>query len=672
MSVDIDVNLEIDKSDIGKIKGQLESLDDADIDFDLNDILDGSFDEIELDLDKNHLKKQISGAFDDIEADFDLPAMGDIGQADSPPDTVQRGQLARVIQQLNAIKRILKAQTANINPEDLAIKGFGDRDNIELDDGEGRLLTSAGQYKQPTFNTLADMADDGYGLDPIPLRDKFSNAEYEDVPRLPEPTPSTLEGVLFDMHPADDATNSRINIPRIPTPDVSSGAVFNAHDKDIAIPEIGGTVRKFAGLNRQSKRLSGHINKVDGALGVVGRTMNKLRPTIGQIYSIVALLIPVLIGFAGAAGAVAIALGGLATAGLAIGVLGALGGEADTLSGSLNDLEEQMQNFKQGLFQAIQPAADTLAPLFEMFLNTIVNQASRLNDELAGFAQFGNLFQRGIVGSVDLVERLFQEINNLAPILSGLGVSIGKLIKTKLPGFFRAAVIEAQQNKDVLSDTLNVFWDLLRVVYQVSIFILNLISALRPLEYVFSTIADLLGNRIIRSLLVFLAAVGAIIGTVVIMSKILGTLIGVMFALNGQLILQGSLLGALKATWAGTWIASAIKGISGLITMVMSLNGALGVAATLATVLASALTLGAAGAIAIGAGSKIMDIATGNSVDAQPTSTGAATGRKPGSNDVTMNFYGDMENQSRQKMVDAVNEVNGQRDLSKGRFSEGM
>jgi hypothetical protein len=304
-------------------------------------------------------------------------------------------------------------------------------------------------------------------------------------------------------------------------------------------------------------------------------------------------------------------------------------------------------------------------------MDIIVQQVARLNDELAAFGQFGAIFQRGLRGAGAVVEGLFAQINNLAPILTQLGDRVGSFIKNNLPGFLRKATIEASEHQDILSNVLHVFWDVLRVVYQLSIFILTLISALRPFGSVISWIADVLDNRFIQSILIIISAGAAMIATIVIISKVLASLIAVIFALNGQLALQGSLLGAIQAMWGGSWIASAIKGIQGLITQVMALNGVLGVAASLATALAAALTLGVAGAIAIGTVKKLQSTlnpevpSTRGGGSSGPSAFGSS---RSGGDEVTMNFYGDMDNQSRQRIVDVTKEQQSSQDLQQGRF----
>jgi len=148
MTVNIDVELN-DLDGLAKVKGQIESLDeDLDLDFDLEKILDGEFGDIEIDIDKKHLKSQISDVFDNVDgANFNLRS----GSSDGSGSNLRAGR-----------RRALGEREISLDISDLSNKILKTRQEIERIKVRRMLGQGSGQSDQ--------------GIDVDVLRNNIRNA----------------------------------------------------------------------------------------------------------------------------------------------------------------------------------------------------------------------------------------------------------------------------------------------------------------------------------------------------------------------------------------------------------------------------------------------------------------------------------------------------------------
>lgn len=573
MGIDIDVNLnKIGSDDIAKIKAQLQGLgDDVDIDFDIDDIINGDLDDV-FDGD---LEKKMNVAMD---------SNSQSQEAANFFDRSSMSQSGKIIQELQRIRRTIASKGVLRSGGGGGDGGDGDSKGIfELLDDDANRKTA-----------FTDFLDDFAG-----------NSNFRSP--LPDLTKS----------PPSGGVGSRGDGPGIDAP-------------------------------------------------FIGK-LSRLKPTFGKLYAIAAVLLPIIAGLAVQAGAVATALGGIAVAGGAL-ALGILGGQAETLAGSMATAEERIKGFKQELFQAIQPAADLFAPLVSGMMDRVIKNVRGVTDEIASLGSYSGFFNFAIDQFGSLAEEVLQVVNDLQPAIESIARPLVKGFTDKLPTFLRNVIKEGANVAPTLGKIGAMLWEVGRVVYFVLKAIVNFIGILSVLTPVIRTIANILGNKWIQSLLIVVAAIASLVGLLYAFTVVGGIVVGVFSTLNGMMAMHGGLLAAVKAMWGGSWIMAAISRVGGLISIVMGLNGALGVTAKLLTAIVGLATLGAGLAVVAGAIGAVGDALT-PSVQTPKTSPMDATSNRGGGNEVNMNFYGDMNNQQEAKMEDIADDMRVRDSLSKGKFS---
>jgi hypothetical protein len=681
MAVNIDVNLDLDSGDIAAIRTELEALTSG-LDFDeldVDDIISGDLDDV---LDADNIEESLEGM--EVQA-----------QAEGRQSRVVASLLARINSELQDIHRAIKTRgldeggtlsTASfrdfqnwvsesdsdsdsdaeansrgfdpleIDTSALGSMDFGDGGDFDFDKFTDSLPM---EYNQRPASRIIDTQKK---IDPFAFIDRdrsdfgsssisgFSSNIIDPRDKIDRDTAGIDAATRLNVD-LDRDLNNELDIPdrlkRFRDRDVDQDKFRLGQDLDLP---GGDGRRRIRRLNKSVAAMS-MFGEVTSS---VGRVLNRVRPRIGQIYNAIAALIPVLIGLAGSLAATGVAIGSALAVGGLIGILGAFGSEATTLQGTMDDLEDQMQSFKRSLFQAIQPAADTFGGAFDKALDIVLAKTRTLNDEFINLQRFEGLFLDGIRGTGNLLENLLQTTNRLSPQIQQLTRRYGGIIASGLPGFLAAATQEAFEHQNAVIDVLEVFWSFARVIYNASVVLLEFISAFSFLGGILSFVADLLNDRFVRALLI-------ILGTLATLTTLL---LGVGFAvasLNALLLANGGIVSALGATWLGGFVTKAIGGITTLIGWVASLNSWL--TATLA--LLSAITLG--GVLLAGG------IAAAGALSAKPaTSMPGGTGRSPATGSSTtnieQNFYGDMDEQSRQRMMDVAELQDWQSSNASGKF----
>jgi len=667
MGVDIDVHLKkIDSSDIKKIERQLESIgDDIDINFDLDKILDGDFDELELKLDEDNLKSQIQRAMHKVKADmeagvFEPFAGGGEGERGLSSPAVR--QRAKMISELQAVNRKLAGnnlgQNISITENLPGWKKSNKPSSINYDDSVADFDLSGSTIE----------LTDSEKLFPDGIFSEFETP-LEDMNFLRTPRGMKFDGKrLSEMLGAGGGpapgvprrVQDLMDQPEGGLERASRSALVSASRNNGSIPDIDSNKVRF---KRAKKQLQ--------ALDVVGdklvSTFKRLQPSFRKVYAITATLLPAIAGLAVQLGAVATSFLALGAVGATIGLLGMLGGEANTLEGSMKQAEDRMESFKESLFQAIQPIADLFGPIVDRFLGAVVNKVRGLTDELAALRGYSGIFFEGLDAGAALLEGLLQSMVNLRPVIEQVVSQFSGLTAGGFVQFFRNVIIEGAKSSDTLAKIAGMLFQVGRLVYFALKAVVRFVGVLSTFTPIIRLVADILGNRWVQALLIIIASIASLVGIIIAASKAMTLMIGAILALNGQLVLQGGLLSYLSSLWAGSWISSAIAGIYGMVQAAWALNGALGVAAKLATVLMGVLTLGAGLAIAAGAIGTLQDTL---SPDVPSTGGGGIAAGSGGEtyNDVTMNFQGDMDSTSRQRMVDVTEGVMYEDDLSSGQF----
>jgi hypothetical protein len=320
--------------------------------------------------------------------------------------------------------------------------------------------------------------------------------------------------------------------------------------------------------------------KVARGFNVMGRKLKDIIPSMGQYMQLLAAAIPVLITFAVEALGVAAALGAIGVAGAGIMGLGLMG-DADNLAEGMSNAKSELQDFKEEMFDALQPAMQTFSPIQERMMDAIPGGMGGIVEEMQGLAQFeGTLMALGGMAAGG-IERFFAIINNNADAISQLSKRFGSLIGTALLDFFEFLIQEAASSQDLLVNLGATLVELGKILFSVAKFVSKLVASLKPLFQFFSFIAGLLENSLLASILVITTAWAAF--TVVAYKALL--------AVNALAISMAKLGGS---GFVGTMIAGVKKltgMLYGLISAAWAANAAFGVLASLATL---GLAVGAA------------------------------------------------------------------------------
>ena len=716
MAVDIEVNLDVDIEDeLGYIKTQIEALEDR-VDLDLGDALDDididlNDEDFDLDLpenkevdvrvnqhggvhipgrrsvhvsvnvdddDINGLKRRIQEQFEDYEIDVSVDSQsfrGSLGQLGKELNKFEKDRELKI----GVDREYFRQQLATLGIDELnAGTSGGSRDSAILAELKGI------HREVKDFNRRLGDVDSGPSGG---LAEFFESSDADsDKMAVGEMLAGLHRSGAIDLDvggggDSDSSSSSSADATRISTKLAETrGFVQNlygghaakvmraARTGSTAAPDVsdgmeGVTGRAVGGdtANRQSKfkLLAQTFGKVSDAGGELFQKISKLRPTFARVYAIVATLLPSIIGLYAQFAALGTALAGVAAAGGAIAVLGALGGEADTLKGSVADLETQIKSFRQEFFQAIQPAADRYAPQFAMILDEIVNTASGLTDELIGLQVFEGVLLNLIQGGGAGLERLMAGFIGMGGALREVTNYVNGFIATALPDFLLGVAAEGVKSFDSIVRVTGALYQLMRAVYGVIKFVLNFLDTLSALSPFLKLLADVLLSKTAQQLMVILTTLAAGIGIVISFAWAVGVLNSALGYTGGIMAwLSGTVFGALYSS-----IASAISAIPALISSIMAMNSVLAQTAALTALATGGLaTIAGLTALGVGAANVVGDIGSG-------PSTGGSSGSMPRrQGDTTINVYGDPSEEDMQKMVDVSRGVSHRNNLGNGEF----
>jgi hypothetical protein len=320
--------------------------------------------------------------------------------------------------------------------------------------------------------------------------------------------------------------------------------------------------------------------KVARGFNVMGRKLKDVIPSMGQYMQLLAAAIPVLATFAVEALGVAAALGAVGVAGAGIMGLGMMG-DADNLAEGMGNAKSELKDFKEEMFDTLQPAMQTFSPIQARMMDAIPGGMGGIVEEMQGLAQFEDTLMALGGMAAGGIERFFAIINNNADAISQLSKRFGGLIGTALLDFFEFLIQEAAASQDLLVNLGSTLVEIGKILFGVAKFVSKLVATLKPLFQFFSFLAGLLENSLLSSILVITIAWAAF--TVVAYKALL--------AVNALAISMGKLGGS---GFVGTMIAGVRKltgMLYGLISAAWSANAAFGVLASLATL---GLAVGAA------------------------------------------------------------------------------
>jgi hypothetical protein len=451
--------------------------------------------------------------------------------------------------------------------------------------------------------------------------------------------------------------------------DMPAVTTQNALEERMRKRNAGPTARSLSGNGRFSAlRLPDSLpdsRKKQAPLKTFKNAIGKVQPTFAGIYAVLSALLPVIAGLAVQAVGLAAAFGALGGAAAALGGLGLLGGESDSLAGSVANAEEKLNSFKSDLFQIFEPVADAFADDSAAIMDAFLNSIGRVTDEARGLQQFTSIVTSLFPYMAEALEGSLAVVNKHSDAIGRLAEAAGQLIAGGLPKFLDALLNEGLSSVDQFSDVVKLLASMGYVALTVVDNLMNFLQMLSGIGRGLRAVGALLSNEAIQKLLIMAFTALSVIGVLSFLSSALtmvagtlGTLVVAFKAGSGwATIFSSTLLGTVVSA-----IATSIKAIGALTIQLLTLEGVLARIAGLMIVVTGGLALlGAAGAL-LSVGSGAIDAF--NSTGSPPDGRGGGLGGGGGDTNITVE--GDMDNQSLQSIRDITEEQNSKRSSQGG------
>ena len=707
MSVDIDVNLDVDiADDIASIKAQLETLDE-DIDLDVEkldldipddktvhvniethgqDKIAASDQKVHFLVDKSNVKSAIHNLRDKtIEKKVDLKAN----------ESVFTGSLGPIAKKLNSFEDehsfnldinslYFQAQLNKLGGQIRAWKkGLDDIElNIRSDiDGQSLQellgLEDAKKSNEVMIATLRGIREEIGKKQPrrITNSSDFGSVRKRDVGNQgKDDHPGAFAGLFSDDHKLnltdlvdeDRFREGGLNVPSINTQKLFQRMRAGPSTLDDGITGSGGIIEMFR--DKQRAGAKGRPNAADAILNRVKKVLGDARPTFGRIYAVLSALLPVIAGLGVQVLGLAAAFGALGVAAGAVGGLGLLGGESDTLAGSVANAEDKLNSFKSDLFQIFEPVADAFANDSAAMMDAFLDSIGRVTDEARGLQQFTSIVVGLFPYLATALEDSLSVINSYSEGIGRLANSTGQLLATEVPAFLDALLNEGLSSTDQFGDIVDLLFSVGFAAVVLVDNLMNFLEVLAPLKSAITAVAKVFNNSLVQQLLIVAFTIISVIAVISVFSTVIGAIVSALGTLAVAFATSGGMAAFLGSTIIGSVVSSigvAITQIYSLITVLMGMNTVLGITAALVTAITGGLALiGAAGAILTIGGSAADAI--GSAGNPQMGGSGSSLGGGSGGGDTYVNVEGDMDNQSLQSIRDITEEQSDKRSNQNG------
>lgn len=397
------------------------------------------------------------------------------------------------------------------------------------------------------------------------------------------------------------------------------------------------------------------------------RKLSTLKPSFREYRNLLATVLPMLAVLAAGALGAAAALGSLGVAAGSIVGLGLLG-DAETMTGAMNNMKDTVQDTKEALFETFQPTSQVFAPVAERILAQVPRELDGVARSMEGLVLFEDSISRFISNFASGLQTLINFVVANEAAIGNLANAAASVVGSAILGFFEKLIEFTYQNWNLLLNLAAVLIDFASILFNVSVLVARMVAALRPLVDVFAAIIDaLLNNGIIAGLISFVA-VTTVLGFYV------GKLVVALVAMNNALGLTRALLLFLGS-------GSVIAGVVSFFTTVKSYA----VAATIAlyemygaaVAASAALAATGIGALVVGggllaAGSVMNSIGGDGALGSRNFSPASAANSRtiPGSGgptvvnnnrDITINAGGQMSRPQENRMRDTALRVAAER-----------
>ncbi len=595
VSIDIDLDALGAKMEIANLRVMLESLGD-DVDFDLD--LDGELGDTLENL--SDTMEEISESFSENmdetitrleNLEFDDIDMVDRGGGDSGGDTGSdsgdESDNRRLSKLFNALDR---------STEEIRGRAGLDSDGSDSEDSRRTfsLLEQGWQIDNDRMERVRRMLSQGEAgslqqkLDSLYGDDFDFTIDRELTNKMREKGESGLYGQSEFGTTSLDRYKDERDVDGIDTPDID---------------------------NDSSRRKGGLLSSLSGFNKKLNKSFKKLIPSMSTWINMLGMAVPALAAMAVQAAGVAAAMGSIAVAGGAVIGLGLIG-HGDSMAESFRNAGKEVDELKQGLFNAFEPAADLFAPTQSEFFDFIPGEMDRVQQAMQGLLVFENDFFSLFRGLTKFVTEFFGVITKNSDAISYLTKRFSHLLGSSILDLFRGLLDTTKNNQEMLVQLGATLKVVAVAMYEVFLMVSKAIIWLSPLFILIAKGAKILNND-------FAAGILGAIGLFYILGNLLPAIYlgfqALGFALQRSTI---PAIGRLMAFTSG-WISQKLIDIGVNYAWAASIGAV--ATAVLALAAVSGIGMLISGAGLLGMGSMKSEIPTGGDYSPSGGSSGGGT-----------------------------------------------
>lgn len=394
------------------------------------------------------------------------------------------------------------------------------------------------------------------------------------------------------------------------------------------------------------------LESINRGWGKMGRHLRRLKPNMRKIWNLIALLIPIAIGFGTQLLGVAAALGAVAAAGASVMALG-LFGHGDTMAESMRNAKKELGDLKKAMFETFQPTMQLFAPIQSQFFDYMPGQMTKIAESMEGLTAYEGTFYTLFDGAVAGIAEFFNIITRTEGEVSQLANRFGTIAGSAILDFFEWLIVTAYENQQMLIELGMAIYHVLGAIYDISMVVSKLVAAFLPLFELLAIVADLLNSRFMLGIL------GAVAG-IMLLSYTITKVLGVAYSFWLALM---TIKAALILLGGGGILAGISAFFSVLLSYIVATTIALWEMSAALTAVAATLALTGLGAILVGAGALVSGMVTSGTSKPPSQMPGGGSrngGRFPGETNVEINNYGEMQNADQQAIRDEIKRSQGE------------
>jgi len=353
-------------------------------------------------------------------------------------------------------------------------------------------------------------------------------------------------------------------------------------------------------------------------------------------------------------GAIAAATGPV-VAGIGAMSLGILG-FGENAADSLHLGKVRLRLFGRELFKVFKPASKTFAPWMDEWLKTVPHALGReLIQPLQDMVVWKPTLEATGAGLTAWTRDFLNLMNDMEPTISRIFLALGQDTGSGLLRLFRWLLVELDQNYDVIKNALSAMKEFAIFMYRIFLMWTQAIANLSP---IFKSIGGIIN-----------AILGApVLGALVSWILAAGILLAVMFKIM-------AVFGAIAAFVTGAFVAKIVASMVFVVGALSAVYAALFGVGVIASYVMSVLTLGAALVAGLGAASYFTSQFGGGSSDMGSGGNVAGLGSGGQSTNMggnTINFYGNPDHSTLQKVKDIFPEEHSNESHINGTMTKGQ